>query len=324
MDKIKIGQIGVGHAHAAGKMETYLASEDFEVVGVAEPDEKLRAAAANNPLYRDLNFMSRDELLNTRGLRAVAVETEVRDLLENAQACVDAGMHIHLDKPAGESLETFRHLLDTAARKHLAVQMGYMYRYNPAVTLLRDFLKRGWLGEPFELSAVMSKVVPAADRASLADYRGGIMFELGCHLTDLVVGLLGKPERVTPFARQAVPSDQLADNMLAVFEYPRAIATIKSSAAEVAGGDRRHLTLCGTEGTFHIQPLDKPSVRMAFSQKRGEYKAAYQTVDVGAYKRYVADAADLAAIIRDQKETDWPYDHDLAVQTALLTACGMS
>ena len=44
------------------------------------------------------------------------------------------------------------------------MQMGYMYRYNPAVVLLREFLKSGWLGEVFEVHAVMSKVVEAAER----------------------------------------------------------------------------------------------------------------------------------------------------------------
>ena len=57
-------------------------------------------------------------------------------------------MHIHLDKPAGESLPQFKRILDEAAKKHLLVQMGYMYRYNPGVVMLRDFLKRGWLGDP--------------------------------------------------------------------------------------------------------------------------------------------------------------------------------
>ena len=43
--KIRIGQIGTGHAHAAGKMETMRASSDYEVVGVAEPDPEQRARA---------------------------------------------------------------------------------------------------------------------------------------------------------------------------------------------------------------------------------------------------------------------------------------
>ena len=71
---------------------------------------------------------------------AVAIETAVRDLLENAELAVDAGMHIHLDKPAGSSLPVFQRILEKASRKKLVVQMGYMYRYNPAVVLLRELL----------------------------------------------------------------------------------------------------------------------------------------------------------------------------------------
>ncbi len=41
------------------------------------------------------------------------------------------------------------------------------------------------------------------------------------------------------------------------------------------------------------------------------------------YTRYVADAADMAAIIRGRKATDFPYQHDLDVQTTLLKACGL-
>ena len=35
---IKIGQIGVGHAHAS-KLAVYRASADYEVVGIVEPDD---------------------------------------------------------------------------------------------------------------------------------------------------------------------------------------------------------------------------------------------------------------------------------------------
>ena len=57
--------------------------------------------------------------------------------------------------------------LDAAQKKKLLVQMGYMYRYNPAVVLLRQMLDRGWLGEPFEVHTVMSKVVAPAERTIL-------------------------------------------------------------------------------------------------------------------------------------------------------------
>src|SRR5438067_4015490 len=137
--RIKVGQIGVGHAHAT-KLSVYRASPDYEVVGVVEPDEELRKRAADAPPYRGLKWLTRDQLLATPGLQAVLVETRVRDLLDAAEACVAAGKHIHIDKPAGESLPQLRRVLDTAAKKNLLVQMGYMYRYNPAVVLLRELL----------------------------------------------------------------------------------------------------------------------------------------------------------------------------------------
>jgi predicted dehydrogenase len=321
--RIKIGQIGVGHAHAS-KLGVYRTSPYYEVVGIVEPDPELRKRAEAQDLYRNLPWMTQEQLLNVSGLQAVLVETRVRDSLKAAEACVTAGKHIHLDKPAGESLSHFQRILNLAEKQKLLLQMGYMFRYNPAVVMLRDFLKRGWLGNPFEVHTVMSKVVPPNDRRALAEYPGGIMFELGCHVIDLVVGVLGRPTKVTPFKQQvATGNDQLVDNMLAVFDYPHAIASVKSSAVEVHGSDRRHLVVCGTEGTFHIQPLDNPAARVALSQARGDYRAGYQDIQFPKYTRYVDDAADMARIIRGEKPSDFSYDHDLTVQTALLQACGI-
>src|SRR5579871_3182818 len=117
MPKIKIAQIGTSHGHAVGKMEVFRKSPDFEVVGIVEPDDALRRTAERQAAFQGLPWMSVEQLLNIPGLQAVAVETEPRFLLSHAETCVDAGLHVHLDKPAGESLLQFRRILDTAARK---------------------------------------------------------------------------------------------------------------------------------------------------------------------------------------------------------------
>jgi predicted dehydrogenase len=322
--RIKIGQIGVGHAHAS-KLSVYRQSDDYEVVGIVEPDAQLRQRAETQAPYRDLPWMTQEQLLNTPGLQAVLIETRVRDLLRAAETCIAAGKHIHLDKPAGESLPTLQRMLSAAEQQQLLVQMGYMYRYNPAVVLLREFLRQGWLGDVFEVHAVMSKVVPAGSRHELAQYPGGIMFELGCHILDLVIGVLGQPQQVAAFNQHSSPiDDTLIDNMLAVLTYPRATATVKSSAQEVEGFARRHLVVCGTGGTFHIQPLDNPSARIALAKAQGDYKPGYQEIAFPKYTRYVADAADMASILRGQKQPEFSYQHDLVVQRTLLQACELS
>jgi predicted dehydrogenase len=321
--KIRIGQIGTSHAHAS-KLSAYRKSSDYEVVGIVEPNDALRQKAMQQEAFRDLEWMTIEELFNQPGLQAVLVETEVCDLLANAQKCVQAGMHVHIDKPAGESLPDLQKVLTLADERKLMVQMGYMYRYNPGVQLLRQFLNEGGLGEIFEVHTVMSKVVDAESRKELARYPGGTMFELGCHLIDLVVGILGRPMSVTPYARQSAPAkDSLVDNMLAVLEYPAATATVRSTALEVEGSSRRHLVVCGTKGTFQIQPLDAPAVTLSLSQSVGDWKSGKQTISLPRYVRYVDDAADMAKVIRGEKPNDFDSTHDLAVQETVLKACGL-
>lgn len=326
MQKIKLGQIGTAHGHAAGKLDVFRKSADYEVVGVAEPDPQLRRLAESQAAFRDVRWMSVDELLNVPGLQAVAVETEPKNLLQHAESCVNAGLHVHLDKPAGESLSQFRRILDVAARRHLCLQMGYMYRYNPAVVLMRDLVRKGFLGDPFEVHCVMSKVVDPVNRLRHGEYAGGMMFELGCHLIDLVVDLLGAPDSVTSYAlHSGAQVDTLKDNMLAVLGYSKAIATVKSTALEVDGGSRRHFLLCGTEGTIHLEPLDAvKSVRLTLEKERSKYRQGTQQIPIEPYQRYVADAADFAKVIRGEKTLDWSPIHDLAVQETVLRASGCS
>ena len=83
-NRIKIGQIGVGHAHAS-KLAVYRQSADYEVVGIVEPDAALRKNAEAQAAFRDLPWLTQDRLLNTPGLQAVLVETRVGDLLRSAE-----------------------------------------------------------------------------------------------------------------------------------------------------------------------------------------------------------------------------------------------
>ncbi len=328
---LKYLQIGTGHGHA-NKISVYAESSDWEVVGIVEEDPELLHEAKSSSAFSSFKFLSLEEALNLRDIDAVGVETRVRDLLRYARIAIDHGCHVHLDKPAGADLNAYRSLMQTADSKDLVVQMGYMYRFNPAILLLHRMLKAGWLGEIFEAHAVMSKQMSEGDRRELAEFPGGTMFELGCHLIDLTIGVFGRPDRIHSYSRRVLDSegDNLKDNMLAVFEYPEATATIRSSALEVEGFSRRHLTVCGTEGTFHIQPLDRPSVQLSLSRERGfggeERKFPKGTSDFpldSNYRRYVGDAADLAAVIRGEKANDYPSSHDISVQESVLLAAGM-
>ena len=323
---IKIGQIGTAHAHARGKMETLRKlNREYKVVGIVEPDPERRKTVENHPAYKGLKWMSEEQLLNTKGLRAVAVETAKCDLVPIAMRCINAGMHIHLDKPPGESLSAFKKLLDEATSRRLIVQMGYMFRNNPAFQFCFKAVREGWLGDIFEVHGVIGKTISNSRRRELARYRGGTMFELGCHLIDSLVSVLGKPDRIAPYVRHTRPQqDSLADNQLAVFEYSKAVATVRSAMIEVEGTKRRQFVVCGDRGTVEIRPLEPPSLQLALSRPRGRHKKGYQEINLPPMPgRYDEQLIDFACIIRGEKESGYPPSHDLAVHEAVLQASGI-
>lgn len=146
MEKIKIGQIGIGHNHGEAKMFAVRKFPDlFEVVGYAEENKTWIEKRGHFKGYEGLERYSVDELIER--CDALLIETDVWDLTETAQKCIDAGKHFHMDKPASGTLEDYKKLLDTAKEKKLIVQLAYMYRYNPAVQKCFELINDGKLGE---------------------------------------------------------------------------------------------------------------------------------------------------------------------------------
>ena len=70
--------------------------------------------------------------------------------------------------------------------------MGYQWRYHPAMQAAIEAARKGWLGRVYSFRATIDKPIPPQERLELAAFRGGMMFELGCHLIDRAVDLLGK------------------------------------------------------------------------------------------------------------------------------------
>ncbi len=318
--RIRIGQIGLAHPHAPGKLKAVQSlPEIYKLVGVVEPDSSLRKRA------KGANFLSMDQLMNAKGLRAVAIETRVNDLVTTALPVVEGGLHVHLDKPAGPTLAPFKKLLQSAERQNLVVQMGYMLRYNPAFEFMFKAVREGWFGEIMEIDAMMGKQAGNGLRKELAAFPGGGFFELACHVLDAAMHILGKPSKVHGFnlRTREKEGDDFADNQLAVLEYEKATANLRCNHNDPFGFPRRRFNIAGTKGGMEIQPLESGRFTLNLDQARGEFKKGTQTVQLKGGRSYAAEFIDLAKVIRGKKKFDWSYQHDLDVHEALLKICGM-
>ncbi len=308
---IRVAMLGTQHSHFAGKLSILKSSADYELVGVCEPDPAARKAPG-------VRWLREDELLGDPTIQLVVVECKPWEAIPWGRQVITAGKHLHLEKPPGDQLVRFRDLVEEARRKKLLLQMGYVLRFNLGIQSALDAARNGDLGEVFQVRAAMHTDIGPGQRADLARYRGGMMFELGCHLIDRVVDLLGRPKEVRSWLRHdsSIP-DKLADNCLAVLEYDKCMAIISSAARQAGASQHRYLEILGTDGSILVQPLE-PGVKVKMTTR----KSTTESGSVPPVPRYAGDFADLARAIRTGQPLKYAYDHELLVQETLLRACG--
>ncbi|MEX1018818.1 MAG: Gfo/Idh/MocA family oxidoreductase [Litorilinea sp.] len=329
MTKIRMAQYGTKHGHAAGKLLSMLNHPDIEVVGVYEPDAARRAEVANSDdAFGQVTwFESADAMLNDASITAIASEGLNSESLNFTEAIVDAGKHVWYDKPAGDNWTQWQRVVEKARAQELFLQMGYMFRHQHAFEKLAQWAKSGALGQIFSVRAHMSTRLNEAQRAVISEHAGGILYDLGGHMIDQVVWLLGRPQKVTAYLRNdggIVPAFQ--DNTLAVFEFERALATIDIAAMESRPMARR-FEIYGDKGSAIIVDGFDPSreIRLALEEDIEGYAAGVHYLQWEPQTRqnmYDRELEAFVEILRGERAPDRSYDHDLLVQETLLRATG--
>ena len=319
-----MGMLGTGHSHFAGKLKALQDSPSYNVVCVAEANPKLQSRAREDKRVEGLKFVTEDELLHDSGVRMVVVECRVWEAVPWGSKVIAAGKHVHLEKPPGNSYGAFRELIEEARRKKLLLQTGYVWRWHAGVSAAIEAAQQGWVGEVFMVRGTINADRDAEEREIEAHYSGGGMFELGGHVIDRVVELLGRPKNVRPWLRHDTSKpDKLADNNVAVLEYDKALAVITQSAQSYGAGPQRSFEILGTDGNILVYPEANPPVmHVSLRKAQGRYKAGAQVVQLPPHPRFVADFADMARAIQTNSPLKYSYDHELLLQETLLRASG--
>ena len=317
---MRIGQIGTRHGHAAGKWQALLSHPDVEPVGIWEPDPALRGRNR----FADAHwFTSEDELLNDSSVVAVAIEGRNHESLGMAAAAVQAGKHLWFDKPAGDDYPAFERLMRTAIAKKLHVQMGYMFRYSPGFAPVADWARSGMLGDIFAVRAHMSTNVNLTERREQSRHLGGILYDLGGHMLDQIVWLLGGPTRINTVLRnEATPElPSYADNTVSVLEFEHALAVVEIAAMEPSPTARR-FEVYGTRGSAILEPFDPVrTIRLTLAEPVADFAAGEQVLALAEVARQTLYDRELAAfvpVLRGERPPDRPPEHDLLVQETLL------
>lgn len=140
--KLRAAVIGVG---ALGRYhaQKYASCEGAELYGVADLLEERAQRIAQEHGGRAVRDFK--ELLPHVDVVSIAVPTESH--FEVARACLEAGVHVLIEKPISRSLEEADALIALAAERGVTLAIGHLERFNPAFVELSGMLERPFFVE---------------------------------------------------------------------------------------------------------------------------------------------------------------------------------
>ncbi len=178
-EPIRIGVIGVGNM---GQHHTRVLSllKDVELVGISDVNVERGLDTASK--YRVRFFEDYHELLNRVDAVCVAVPTRLHHMV--GMTCLQAGVHVLIEKPIAASIAEAESLVNAAAEFNCILQVGHIERFNPAFQELSKVLKTEEL-----LALEAHRMSPYSQRANDVS----VVLDLMIHDIDLLLELAGSP-----------------------------------------------------------------------------------------------------------------------------------
>lgn len=176
---IRIGVIGVGNM---GQHHARILSllKDVEMVGVADINVERGLDIASK--YRARFFEDYRDLLPYVDAVCVAVPTKLHHNV--GMTCLQAGVHVLVEKPIAASLAEAESLVNAAAEFQRILQVGHIERFNPAFQELSKVLKTEEL-----LALEAHRMSPYSHRANDVS----VVLDLMIHDIDLLLELANAP-----------------------------------------------------------------------------------------------------------------------------------
>lgn len=199
----------------------------------AAPGSRLEAVCGRNPeqtaaiaaeLGVEAWFTSLDQALNHSKIDAVYLATPVNLHVPQAIAALEAGKHVLVEKPLGLTAQECQAVVEKAASTKLVAGCSYYRRCSARFAHAREMLAGGEFGEV--VSARMSYRAwfnPPSENPKLwrlvkSESGGGPLADVGSHMLDLLIGLLGMPRKATAAVKTLVQPYAVEDSAAVLLE----------------------------------------------------------------------------------------------------------
>jgi predicted dehydrogenase len=248
-----VAVIGYGLAGAAFHAPLVATTPDLRLSAVVTGNPERRAQVQRD--HPDAQLVDSADQLWERASRfdLVVVATPNRTHVPLAQAALDAGLNVVVDKPFAPTVAEGRQLVELARKRKLLLTVYQNRRWDGDFLTLSRLIREGALGDVFRFESRFERWRPTPkpvwrERSDPAE-AGGILYDLGSHLIDQALVLFGP-----------------VDHVYAELDCRRAGAEVDDDAFVLlthTSGVRSHLSMSSTAA--------QPSVRMRALGNQGAY-----------------------------------------------------
>ncbi|MEW6754995.1 MAG: Gfo/Idh/MocA family oxidoreductase [Candidatus Latescibacterota bacterium] len=235
-----------------------------QLVGVcdvqADSARALAALHAAAEVYTDLG-----EALRATAAEAVYVATPVGLHVPQAVAALESGRHVLVEKPLGLDAAQCEAAAAAARQNPRTAGCAYFRRLYPAYRQAREMLERGEFGRVVLVRmAYYSWFASRSDdpkpwRVTRGQGGGGPLFDMGSHMFDVLLGLLGMPATVFARAANLVHPWEVEDTASVLMTMPDG-AQVSGQFGWSSQTWRHELEIVGTQAKVCWHPFDSGTV----------------------------------------------------------------
>jgi len=273
-DKLRVGIIGTGGIARGQHIPAWMKLEDAEIVAICDIDPV--AAAAGQKLTdvdKEHTWDDYEEMLEKEDLDVVDVCTPNCVHMPPTVAALEAGCHVFVEKPVATSADEVRQMIAARDKSQKLLCVTQNMRFSDEAIAAKRFVEEGGIGDPYWAKAeyLRARGVPAWGAFIDAEKSaGGPCYDIGVHVLDLTLHLMGFPEPVSvsantwleiadkPSVMQHDPKKYTVPEELAVgfirFENDVCVS-LGASWALNATGNQNNVSLYGTEGGLQMWPF---------------------------------------------------------------------
>lgn len=217
--------------------------------------EKYKARA-----YTDFN-----KALEDREIDAVYIATPVFLHVPQAIQAIEAGKHVIVEKPMGISYAQACELVKRAKSAKTKCAVAYYRRFYPRYHMVKEMLKKGQFGKVILVRMTYfswfnpAKEDPKYWRVVPEKSGGGPLSDMGTHMFDIMIGLLGMPEKVFAKVETLIHTYKAEDSAVVIMDYEKGAQVIANFNWNSKIWSHE-FEIVGTEAKIKWHPYDGPKI----------------------------------------------------------------